>query len=233
MNKLHVDLFNNPIEDSEIIKYRILGILKELVTNIRKNKLYPTLTDLVSLTVKLDSMKTQTVGPKEENDTLLDDKEEDISIFGNLDEGSESLDDSAELINWTRSQLYPILDEGIAVYEFVEENMDIRLINGASFYKDNGYLIIPEHKTSQFNIYSYHCILFNTNSSPIKSIKTLFLQSVPMNSSESIPEQFRSLVDYTGDKSLPIFYCDTDLDFPYEETVFQIARKKLLKVLSL
>ena len=225
MNRLELDSLINPGEDSEIIKYKILGFLKEYLSNIRRNKLYPTLTELVSLSVKLENMITQTVGHPNIG--------EDFSITGNLDSGEGYNDESSELIKWTRAQLYPILDEGIAVYEFVDENIDIYIINGASLYKDNGYVIIPEYNANQFNIYSYHCILFNTSSSPIKSVKTLFQQSIPMNSSKSINDQFYSLIDAIGDKNLPVYYCDTELDFPYEETIYQIARKKLLKILSM
>jgi hypothetical protein len=233
MKRLQIDSFTNAGEDTETTKYKILGVLKEYQSNLRKNKLYPTLTELVSLSVSLDNMMIQTLEPNESSDDLYEDSEEDISIFGNLDTGVESTNDSDELIRWTRAQIYPILDEGIAVYEFVDENIDLQIINGASFYKDNGYLIVPEYKTSQFNIYSFHCILFNTDSAPIKSIKTLFVQSLPMNSSEYITAQFQTLVNTIGNKNLPVYYCNTDLDFPYEETIFQIARKKLLKILSL
>jgi len=233
MNRQLIDSFTNSGEDAEITTYKILGVLKEYLTNIRRNKLYPTLTDLVSLSVRIESMIIQTLEPKEQFDNLCGDSDEDFSVFGNLDAGEVYSDASTELLKWTRTQLYPILDEGIAVYEFVDENMDLQIINGNSFYKDNGYLIIPEHKTSQFNIYSFHCILFKTDEAPIKSVKTLFLQSLPMSNTESVTSQFQTIVDNITNKTLPVYYCNTDLDFPYEETIFQIARKKLLKVLSM
>ena len=233
MKRLPIDSFTNAGEDTETTKYKILGVLKEYQSNIRKNKLYPTLTELVSLSVRLENRMIHTLEPNESSDNLFADSEEDISIFGNLDADEVSDDDSSELIKWTRSQLYPILDEGIAVYEFVDEDIDLQIINGTSLCKDNGYLIVPEHKASQFNIYSFHCILFKTDTAPIKSIKTLFVQSLPMNSSEYITAQFQTLVNTIGNKNLPVYYCNTDLDFPYEETMFQIARKKLLKILSL
>jgi hypothetical protein len=148
MNRQLIDSFTNSGEDAEITTYKILGVLKEYLTNIRRNKLYPTLTDLVSLSVRIESMIIQTLEPKEQFDNLCGDSDEDFSVFGNLDAGEVYSDASTELLKWTRSQLYPILDEGIAVYEFVDENMDLQIINGNSFYKDNGYLIIPEHKSS-------------------------------------------------------------------------------------
>jgi hypothetical protein len=233
MNRLPIDSITNPGEDAEITKYKILGVLKEYLSNIRKNRLYPTLTDLVGLSVILENRIIRASQPNEFTDNPYSASDEDISIFGNLDSDEELNDDPNELIAWTRSQLYPILDEGIAVYEFVDENMNLQIINSAPFYKDDGYLIIPEFKNSQFNIYSFHCILFKTESAPIKSIKTLFLQSFPMSSIESITDQFHTLLENTVDRSLPVYYCNTDLDFPYEETIFQIARKKLLKILSL
>ena len=234
MNRHKIYSLTNPGEDEEIARYKILGVLKEYLSNIRKNKLYPTLTDLVSLSVKLENMIVKTLEPNESaNNVYPDSEEEEIYIYGNLDSGEEPYDDTNEMIKWTRQQLYPILDEGIAVYEFVEENLHFQLINGVPFSKDNGYMVIPEHKTGQFNVYSYHCILFKTDAAPIKSIKTLYLQSIPINNEEKISDQFQTMINNIGNISLPVFYCDTDLDFPYEETIFQIARKKLLKILSM
>ena len=39
-------------------------------------------------------------------------------------------------------------------------------------------------------------------------------------------------MDYIVNNSLPVYICETELDFPYEETIYQIARKKLLSTLS-
>jgi hypothetical protein len=233
MNRQLIESFTKPGEDTETTKYKILGGLKDYLSNIRKNKLYPTLTDLVSLSIKLENMIIQTVEQHDLTNDIYGELNEDISILGNLNNEDGFSNDLNELVKWTRSQLFPILDEGIAVYEFVDENMDIQIVNGASFYKDNGYLIIPDLKANQFNLYSYHCILFSTDSAPIKSIKTLFMQSYPINSAEIISAQIHSLVYNIADESLPVYYCNTDLDFPFEETIFQIARKKLLKKLSM
>ena len=46
------------------------------------------------------------------------------------DNSSKETDDLSDFINWVISQINPILEEGIAVYDFVYENMELKLING-------------------------------------------------------------------------------------------------------
>ncbi len=232
MNRLTIDTLKSS-EDTEIIKYKILGSLKEYSANLRKNKLYPTMTELVSLSVKIENYIMQSVGPNESSESYYKESDEDICIFGNLDSGEEAFDEFSNLIMWAQAQLNPILNEGIAIFEFVDENIDLQIINGTSINKDNGYILIPDNIENSLNIYSFHCILFNTNSAPIKSITTVFQKSIPMITADKIVSQVNILVNEMEDKSLPVFYCNTDLDFPYEETIFQIAKKKLLRALSM
>jgi hypothetical protein len=214
----------------EITRYRILAILKEHLSCIRKNCLYPTLTELVGFSVRLENLINATFKPEDTDDNFYNKKE--IAIFGNLDPGEEIIDESSELIRWTISKINPILDEGIAVYEFISENMELELIQGDPHYKEEGYFIVPDNKSMVFNIYSFTSVLFNTENSPVKSIKTVFVQSLTISTTESIIAQYNILLQNIGDKNLPVYFCSTDLDFPFEETIFQIARKKLLKFLS-
>ena len=57
MNRLSINTIINPDQDSEITTYKILGTLKEYLSNIRKYKLYPALSELVGLAVKLESVR--------------------------------------------------------------------------------------------------------------------------------------------------------------------------------
>ena len=230
MNRLSIESFVNPVEDAEITRYRILAILKEHLKCIRKNSLYPTLTELVGFSVRLENLINASFKPEDKPESFYNEKE--ISIFGNLDAGEDTVDEASELIRWTIAQINPILDEGIAVYEFVSDNMELELIYGDPFYKEEGYFVVPDNTKALFNIYGFTSVLFNTENSPVKSLKTIFIQSIPINTTESTIAQYTSLLENISEKNRPVYYCSTELDFPYDETVFQIARKKLLKHLS-
>ena len=65
-----------------------------------------------------------------------------------------------------------------------------------------------------------------------KSIKTEFLQSISLNDTKNSRIQLRLFLDNIRKNTLPVYICETELDFPYEETVLQIAKKKLLAMLA-
>ncbi|MDR3610442.1 MAG: hypothetical protein P4L27_07770 [Ignavibacteriaceae bacterium] len=237
MNDILINTLINPEQDSELITYKILGTFKEYLLNIRKFKIYPALSELVNLAIRLESLKSsiiQTETP-EEDLFLLD---EEISYTGNIQpsdkksEDSESLEDSAELIKWVISQINPILDEGIALYEFVQENMDVLLISENSLSKDKGYFIIPDNISAVFNIYKFNRFTINPLNYPEKSIKTELLQTIPFNNFANKSSQYNALLSILKNDSSPVYICETELDFPYDETIFQVARKKLLCTLS-
>jgi hypothetical protein len=234
MNRLSINTIINPDQDSEITTYKILGTLKEYLSNIRKYKLYPALSELVGLAVKLESVRKSTARPENSKDDLFI-LDEEISILGEFQPTknfSEEADDSSNYLNWVIAQVNPILDEGIAVYDFADQNMELRLITGDPLYKKEGYFIIPDNKTSVFNIYRFNCVLFKSENYPARSIKIEFLQSIPSNDTKESRIQLRTLVDSIRKNTLPIYICETELDFPYEETMFQIAKKTLLGTLS-
>ena len=74
-------------------------------------------------------------------------------------------------------------------------------------------------------------MLINTESNQERSIKTEFIQSITGNDDNKNRIQYITLLDYIANNTLPVYICETELDFPYEETVYQLARKKLLNIL--
>ena len=235
MNNLSITSIINPEQDSEITTYKILATLKEYLANIRKNKIYPGLSDLIGLVVRLENLrKTFSTQKDPHNDLLI--FGEEISTSWELQSGdnyTEDTDDSSDYINWVISQINPILDEGIAVYDFVNQNMELNLVNGDPLYKKEGYLIVPDNKTSVYYIYKFNSKCFEYGNYPDRSIKTEFIQSIPANDGYNTRIHHNSLLDYVGNRTLPVYICETELDFPFEETTLQIAKKKLLSRLSL
>src|ERR1035437_785983 len=234
MNSLSINTIINQDQDSELTTYKILGTLKDYLSEIRKYKIYPVLSELVGLAVRLENLKKSITKAENASDDLFI-LDEEISILGEQQPSenySENADESSAFINWVISQINPILDEGIAVYDFVDQNMELKLINGNPLNKQEGYLIIPDNKTSVFNIYRFNCLLFKSENYLERSIKTEFIQSISGNDANKIRIQYRTLMNYIVNNSLPVYICETELDFPYEETIYQIARKKLLSTLS-
>ena len=233
MNSLSINTIINSEQDAELTTYKILGTFKEYLLNIRKNKIYPALSELVGLVVRLENLK-KSITNKENSDNDLFILDEEISTIGDLQSENYSDDDEdmSVYLDWIISQANPILDEGIAVYEFVDLNMEVKLIYGNPYYKEEGYLVVPDNKISVFNVYRFTCGLIKSKNYPERSIKTEFIKSFQSDDTITNKIQSQSLLNSLGNTSLPVYHCETELDFPFEETTLPIAKKKLLTVLS-
>ena len=63
MNSLSINTIINQEQDSELTTYQILGTLKDYLSDIRKYRIYPALSELVGLVVRLENLKKSIIKP--------------------------------------------------------------------------------------------------------------------------------------------------------------------------
>jgi hypothetical protein len=236
MQALNLDCFLPPIEDKELNQYKILAKLKEYSEQLHKNKLYPSFAQLNLINNFLDSLLS-----KYRNVTissLSKIKSSSIKTSGvNIVNDSKSNEDTLEMIEiikWAKELVGKLLDEGLAVYDFVSENISVEEVKPVPSYKDEGYIIIPDYQNSQLLLVEYISSIFNSNNKPVRSLKTRLLTQISIKPNESsITELGVDLIYKYGTLVNPaVFVCKTDLDFPFKETLFPIIKSKLLSALT-
>ena len=236
LNTLNLDYFLPPIEDKEFSQYKILALLKEYSNQFRQNKLYPALSYLNQIDNLLDSLY---IKYQDFNSALFDglkqpgNKIPDITIVGK-DSNKVNNNAAFELINWAKPFVQSAMDEGIAIYEFVYDNIIIEPAGAEPSYNSDGYFIIPDYYSGKLLLVEYSCSIFSSSNAPIKSLKTKRIKQVTLdNINSSIINVGFELIYRYGDLVNPAVYiCRTELDFPFTETVFPIAKSKLLSLLT-
>ncbi|MEJ2505180.1 MAG: hypothetical protein P8Y81_02820 [Ignavibacteriaceae bacterium] len=236
MFTLNIDYFLPPIEDIEYNQYKILAILKAFRKQFRKNKLYPAFTELnqidrflntylskSSLTKSTDSKKIMTLFP-------------DNTEGNNENNNNESQDDpeTVEIIRWAKPHVEATMTEGYAIYEFVQSNLRIKSIEPMPSYRDQGYFIVRDYNNAQLLLIEYSCYFFESKKAPVRSLKTKLITQVPCNKNYSSPTEVGiRLIEKYGDLVNPAIYiCDSNLELPFSETIFPIAKGKLLSSLT-
>ena len=236
MNTLNLDYFLPPIEDKELSQYKILALLKEYSNQFRQTKLYPALSYLNQIDNLLDSLY---IKYQDFNRALFDgfkqpeNKLPDVTVVGK-DSNKVNNNTAFELINWAKPRVQSVIDEGIAIYEFVYDNVIIEPAGAEPVYNNDGYLIIPDYYNGKLVLIEYSCSIFSSNNTPLKSLKTKRIKQVALDNIHSpiINMGFELIYKY-GDLVNPAVYiCKTELDFPFTETVFPIAKSKLLSLLT-
>ncbi|MHB1686253.1 MAG: hypothetical protein ACYCVH_02620 [Ignavibacteriaceae bacterium] len=236
MKLLNLDSFISNESDSELNHYKILSGLKEYRNEINKNKLYPSLSELVYLSSQLEDILN-----KKDNFSLFfhkrkSDKNIKVKslIVDTADQAVEYEDYVYELIEWSLPLIKSLIEEAYIIYDFVEENISINEAGVSPIYKDEGYLLIPDNLNSVLQIHKYQSIIYSTQSTPYHSLKTSFLENSRLldfsNSAEFLKHDL--IKKYNEKPNLATFVCETGLDFPFDETIFPLAKRKLLTLLT-
>lgn len=236
MNGLNISTFVTPDRDWEKNQYKILAGLKEYQLELNKKRICPSLTELVNLSALLDEILKQKKSlhayfPKQ---VMSFDIQQKSAVYDTIENINEDLEFYFELIEWALPKVKEIIDEGIILYEFVENNLKLDSVGILPLYKDEGYFLIANPAEQDVQIHKYECSLFHSNQEKYRSLKTNLLKTVPLNRFDKSPEAIK-LELINEYKELPnpaTFYCETELDFPFAESLFPIAKRKLITQLA-
>ncbi len=230
MQKLGLEIFLTGSTDFEARQYHILSRLQHCYESFSHNKLYPTLAELVDLRAALLDIMN---GMHDIQGRVSHVKEVDLEEGKLIFEDSTTADDllrTAELIAWALPQIEKTIEEGVGIYNFVEEHIQIEQVGIMPMYREEGYWFVPEHRAALLHLLRYELSLFTSSNERFRQLKTLNLGDVPQGHIIQSPESIKlQLIEQFRDLPNPAtFICETDLDFPYSETILPIAKRKLM-----
>jgi len=233
MRRLTVDEFVKGRHDPEARQYHVLQSLKDYYGTFSRNHLYPHLSELIELSRVLEALLVS----KDSIESHLPQQLKGVDLVnGKLVYESEAIpqDDFgrvAELIQWALPLIRKLIEEGMHIYNFVEDHIRIEEVGIIPMYREEGYWFVPNLEHSQLDLFHYEVSLFTSANERFRTLKTRLLGSVAhariMRPLESIK---LDLVRKYPELPHPATYnCETDLDFPYDQTMLPIAKRKLMK----
>jgi hypothetical protein len=235
MAALDLNMFTAGVHDMEAAQYRILAAMKAAATDLHQNRLYPGLGELVELTSILETINNnrdqyQTVLPKRLSGV---DFEKKTLKFDAIPADSEAIARMFELVDWALPQLRTLTDEGIAMFDFVLQHLHIDVVGIMPIYRDEGYVFVPDPRQHVYHVIRYELSLYTDDNDNYRAMKTIEVDTRDQGSVTSAPEIVKlDLVRKHQDLPNPATYLvDTDLDFPFENTILPVAKRKLMKVL--
>jgi hypothetical protein len=231
MDNLTLETFLSADKDFEMNQYKILGGIKEYHTELNKKRIYPALAELINLHSMLEEIfnnKSKLDGAFPKQVVNYDFKNKKI-VFEPVEKSPYNIELLFELIEWALPFIKNEIEEAIILYDFVEKNIKIGHVGIVPLYKDEGYFIVPDNKDSKLQVHRFECSIFSSKSEKYRSLKTKLVQETAYlleNSPESI--KLDLIKEYKDLPNPATFICDTDLDFPFNETIFPIAKRKLM-----
>ncbi len=219
--------FFTGVRDPEWSRYRVLGGLQEISRAFCDNRVYPHLADLIHLRITLRRLAEQSDALRPRGPlTGLD-----------LEEGGLRYDEPADaalpfehLVAWALPLIETAIEEGRAIYDFVDERTTVEAVGIVPGYQNEGYLLVPDGEA--LRVLRYAVSLFVRHDERYRSLRTTSVDEAPGDVPSD--ELKRFLTARHPDLPNPATYrVATDLDFPVEETMVPVAKRKLLQYLAL
>jgi hypothetical protein len=237
MIELDVNKLTSCNSDWETNQYTLLKIVKEWESNFRKNKLYPYLNESIELQRKLQEVLQENleskfwlereIRPRKINNRYV--------AYEKAQQVSNQLEQLLSFVKWALQINRPVMEEGLIIKEFIEENIKVIPVSDEPNYLGKGYFALEDKKKLVLNIYAYEMKWEWAGDDPNNTLKIQIVRSIPrLIINDNIEDLMKDFIAYSQPLYKPMAYVfsgETDLDFPYEETICPIVGEKLLKVL--
>lgn len=223
--------------DWEANQYKILIKVKEWLQDFHKNKLFPAIEESVQFNLSLEDILRENIECKLWFDNEIRGRKvnERVVVYEKAHQIGNQLDKLLTFIDWSLKLNKPVLEEGRIIKNFVDENLEINRISPVEKnYHGKGYYTLPDNKKDVLNIYLYEIIWDWSQENLYQRIVSTKVRSIPMSIIQTSLEDL--MINFVNNSQIlhepVVFVIETDLDFPYKETIFPIAEEKLLKYLS-
>ncbi len=235
MRHLGIEDFSSPIDDLEKKQYAILSALQQRREEFAHTRLFPSFAELMDLAHTLHQLVENRNDlaaklPRRLKDVDWDKKE---LVFELNNNDTPDLERMFELCAWALPHIVDTLDEGKAVYDFVEENVEVEGVGIMPIYTGEGYFFVPEHRAHILHILRYELSMLHSEGHNFQAMKTRELHQLQESRLHLDPQQLKlSIISEHQELPNPAtFVVETDLDFPYTETILPVVKRKLLNQL--
>ncbi|HKL19312.1 MAG TPA: hypothetical protein VJ905_10105 [Halalkalibaculum sp.] len=232
---LTLDLFTQVQSDYEKRQYKVLSALKRISEDFQHNKIYPHLSHLAELyhtlsdiRKRLNDLRSEFPKRIKKIDFVNQEIEHEIVFV----DGSD-LQKVEELIEWALPYIEAKIEEGKTIYEFVNEKIFLEEVGIVPNYTDEGYFFVPDNEESKLLLFEYEVSIFQSAKDQYRSLKTQFLKALGQGRALMSPNSIK-LELISEFKKLPnpaTYSFQTDLNFPFNETVLPVVKRKLIKQL--
>ena len=233
MTPLSLELFAGAAYDVERTQYQVLAGLQRAHEAFSQNYIYPHLGRLVKLYNALNTVLERTDefrNPQSGEMKRIDlEAQEVVYEWAELDR--DQMADVEELIRWAMPHVKEAIEEGRAVYEFVEDHLEVEEVGIVPSYVQEGYLMVPDREEGMLHVMRYSLSIFTDADERYRSLKTVHCKSVPQHGVDLHPSTVKlELMEEHRDLPNPAtYFFNTGIAFPYERTMLPVVKRRLMR----
>lgn len=235
MSFLNLEMFTMVNEDFEMKQYKILHSLNLIFDNFTRNRLYPQLGELIFLHRNLNEILEKIKSIQDDFPKRLKevDWENKYLIYEKIFRDEANVDRIVEQIEWALPQIKKTIDEGVTIFEFVDEHLEVEKVGIVPSYLEEGYMFVPDNSKRRLNLFRYEVSLYTSSEDTHRALKTKYIRTIPIETLHQPANSIKlKLIRKHKDLPNPATYSfHTELDFPFQETILPIAKRKFMRYL--
>lgn len=221
--------------DFELKKYTLLAYLHEINRYFNENKLYPQLGDVVFhynnlLAFKENKQFLQQHFPKRLTAVNMEKLQ---ILYEQMIADDELMEELESIMQYSLEKLNKTIREGTEIYEFVEEQLNIAPVGLIPLDVQEGYMLLSDGRFSDTLVYEYRLTIFERHDERYRGIHTEYISSYTRNLVHTCNSIKTDLIRHRQHMPNPAVYAvETDLVFPVTETLLPIAKRCLVKYIT-
>ncbi len=237
MTTLDVKKLTSTTSDWETNEYVILSKVKDWLTQLNRNKLFPSLDESRHLNQSLEDIVRENIDCKLwfDNEIRARRINERFTVYEKAHQIGFKLDRMFDFIKWALKLNRQVIVEGEIIKEFVEKDLKLRKISASEKnFHGKGYFALPDNKRKLLNVYLYEVVWDWSQEHISQRLQSKLVRAIPQQLVKNPVEQLMiEFINFSQELFDPVVYIfETDLDFPYKETMLPLAEERLLNVLS-
>ncbi len=235
MKTLSETWFADGYIDFELKKYTLLAYLKEINQHFNENKLYPQLAEVIFhynniVAFRENKRFLQDQFPKKLTGVQIEKLQ---VLYEQMIEDDELMTELEEIINYSAGKMRSTIQDGTEIYEFIEDKLNISPVGIIPLESVEGYFLLCEGAARNTWVYQYRLSIFEKHDEKYRSMKTEFVdvwQRTIVNSYQNIKSEL--IRNRTELPNPAVYAIETDLSFPLEETLLPVAKRSLVRYIT-
>jgi len=236
MERLNENWITESHIDFEYKKYLLLAYLQHVSECFTETRLYPAFGELVQHYRNL-------VNLKEQKKNLFDSFPEKLSqadftkfklVYEKLSQDTELMKEIESIIEFSIPQFQHHLSEGKKIYDVIESKINIIPIGIMPIHFDVGYMLLKSGKDRETRVYEYQLTIFEGPEERYRAISLQYINSFEKSLGNTYENIKGELLLFNRNLPNPATYAiETDLILPIEETLLPLAKRSLMKFISI
>lgn len=222
--------------DFELKKYTLLAYLQEIHRHFDQTKLYPQLADLIFHFNNLRAFRhnkefLQQQFPKKFTRVDIQRLE---TLYQQIIDDDGMMKELEEIIHYAMDRMGVAIQDGTGIYEFIETKLSIFPVGLIPLENREGYFFLADGKASSTRVFHYRLSIFEKHDEKYRTIRTEFVADWTRNFVNTYEHIKTELIRSKKDLPNPAVYgIETDLTIPLEETLLPIAKRSLVKYITM